>query len=230
MEQIELSLAELRCIQPSATFLPSIFDEAALEVRHDWSGIRIALTSPSFEGLLHSRAYQLAEFAMQPLDSTPARPLSLLVVEDNRDVAESLAVVMRNCGYNVSVAYDGTQALQMIEVSVYNVILCDIGLPGCSGYEVASHVRRLRGKEPLMVAVSGYAVESVKDSARNARILTAFSRNPLTQSSWSDCFGNVSGPRPLPTSRHKPFHESGMLLRSASAIFDTADSKLATRY
>jgi CheY-like chemotaxis protein len=64
----------------------------------------------------------------------------------------------------------------MLEVSAYSVVLCDIGLPGCSGYEVASHVRRLRGKEPLVVAISGYGQDCVKENARKAGFDSFFSK------------------------------------------------------
>lgn len=98
----------------------------------------------------------------------PVRPLSLLVVEDNRDIADSLAVVLRNCGYSVSVAYDGRQAVRMIEQSAFEVVVCDIGLPGCSGYEVAARTRQLRGKDPYLVAVSAYSSDNVQDNACHA--------------------------------------------------------------
>ncbi len=98
-------------------------------------------------------------------DTAPVRPLSLLVVEDNRDAADSLAVVLRNCGYSVSVAYDGRQAVTMIEQSSFEVVVCDIGLPGCSGYEVAARTRHLRGKDPYLVAVSAYSSDNVRENA-----------------------------------------------------------------
>src|SRR5262245_41985184 len=108
--------------------------------------------------------------------SPQASRLSLLVVEDNRDVAESLAIILRNCGYNVSIAYDGIQARHMIDTSAYTVVICDIGLPGCSGYDVAAHVRRIHGSAPLVVAVSAYGNDSVRENARNAGFDGFFSK------------------------------------------------------
>lgn len=99
---------------------------------------------------------------------TPDGPLSLLVVEDNRDVAETLAVILRNSGYAVSIAFDGDQAVQMIDASPFNAIVCDIGLPSRSGYEVAEHFRARYGREPLAVAISAYGSEAVMESARDA--------------------------------------------------------------
>jgi len=91
---------------------------------------------------------------MKTTESPPTVLRSLLVVEDNRDVADSLAFILRNNGYNVSIAYDGDQAVRMVEDSEYDVILCDIGLPGRSGYDVAAYIRRVRGSAPFVVAVS----------------------------------------------------------------------------
>ncbi|MCE9533407.1 MAG: response regulator [Planctomycetes bacterium] len=103
-------------------------------------------------------------------------PLSLLVVEDSRDVAESLAFILQNCGYNVSIAYDGDQAVKMVDATPFQIVICDIGLPGRSGYEVASHIRRIRGKDPLVIAVSAYSSESVRENARIAGFDQFFSK------------------------------------------------------
>jgi DNA-binding response OmpR family regulator len=113
---------------------------------------------------------------MSTIPTASVRPLSLLVVEDNRDVADSLAVVLRHSGYNVSVAYDGIQAITMIGQSSFEVVVCDIGLPGLSGYEVAARIRKLRGKDPLLVAMSAYCSENVRYNARNAGFDSFFSK------------------------------------------------------
>ena len=113
---------------------------------------------------------------MSTIDSLPVRPLSLLVVEDNRDAADTIAVILRHCGYDVSIAYDGNEAMRMIEQSCFEVVVCDIGLPGFSGYEVASRIRQLRGKDPFLVAISGYASENVRENARYAGFNSFFSK------------------------------------------------------
>jgi two-component system OmpR family response regulator len=105
---------------------------------------------------------------MSAAPATSTRPLSLLVVEDNPDVAESLAMVLRGFGHTVRIAYDGTSAVQIIKAERFDAILCDIGLPGCSGYDVASEVRCVRGRDALVVAVSAYGADAVRDAARDA--------------------------------------------------------------
>jgi signal transduction histidine kinase/DNA-binding response OmpR family regulator len=91
---------------------------------------------------------------------------SILVVDDNVDAANSLAMVLRLEGHEVRTARDGPTALAASQASAPDVVLLDIGLPGMDGYEVA---RRLRchpdGHQMLMVAVTGYGRD--EDRARS---------------------------------------------------------------
>jgi signal transduction histidine kinase/CheY-like chemotaxis protein len=80
----------------------------------------------------------------------------VLVVDDNRDAAESLADIAKMLGHVVEVAYDGTSAVEKARVFAPSVVLCDIGLPGMSGYEVARTLRDT-GTRAKLFAVSGYA-------------------------------------------------------------------------
>ena len=95
-----------------------------------------------------------------------ARPLRLLVVDDNLDAAELLAELLMAAGHEVETANDGKEALAAIERSVPEVVLLDIGLPGMDGYEVAARIRtRLDAAAPVFLAVSGYGQAS--DEARS---------------------------------------------------------------
>ena len=82
----------------------------------------------------------------------------VLVVDDNRDAADSLAEIVAMLGHAAEVAYDGESALEKAQGEPPDVVLCDIGLPGMSGYDVAKALRSdgTRGGMRL-VAVSGYA-------------------------------------------------------------------------
>ena len=62
----------------------------------------------------------------------------MLVVEDNVDTAESLAMLLRYAGHEVRAAHTGPKALQAAQAGPPDVILLDIGLPGMDGYEVGS--------------------------------------------------------------------------------------------
>ncbi len=83
--------------------------------------------------------------------------LRVLVVDDNVDAAESLADFIRMLGHTADVAYDGPAAIEKTRTNRPDVLLCDLGLPGMTGFEVARTLRA-RAAEPIqLVAVSGYA-------------------------------------------------------------------------
>jgi signal transduction histidine kinase len=79
----------------------------------------------------------------------------VLVVDDNRDAADSLALLLRSLGHEVRTAYDGEQALLLAPSFAADMVLLDIGLPQMNGFEVA---RRLRsdGSAARLVALTGY--------------------------------------------------------------------------
>jgi PAS domain S-box-containing protein len=89
-----------------------------------------------------------------------AAPVSyhrVLVVEDNKDAAETLAEMVRMLGHGVEVAYDGPTALRRAGDYHPDLVLCDIGLPGMDGYGVAHGLRAAHGRNVRLVALSGYA-------------------------------------------------------------------------
>lgn len=83
--------------------------------------------------------------------------LRILVIEDIPDAAESLRDLLELFGHDVDVAHSGCQGLEKVAVFQPHVVLCDIGLPGMSGYEVAETLRREAAAPlPLLVALTGY--------------------------------------------------------------------------
>lgn len=95
---------------------------------------------------------------------TPRDPSSrlrhILVVDDNRDSAISLAMLLRLLGNEVRTAHDGPEALSVAAHAWPDVVLLDIGLPGMDGYEVARQIRSMReGKRLVIVALTGYGTE-----------------------------------------------------------------------
>jgi signal transduction histidine kinase len=80
----------------------------------------------------------------------------VLVVDDNRDAADSLAQLVEMFGHSVAVAYDGPSAIVKAHDVSPDVVLCDLGLPGMSGYDVARKLRAERN-DIRLIAVSGYA-------------------------------------------------------------------------
>jgi CheY-like chemotaxis protein len=84
----------------------------------------------------------------------------VLIVDDNTDAAESLAMLLRSAGHQVHTAHDGPAALKTAEAIRPDAVLLDIGLPRMDGYEVARRLRAQLGlKEVLLVAVTGYGQE-----------------------------------------------------------------------
>ena len=95
----------------------------------------------------------------------PAKPQRVLIVDDNRDAADSLAQLVTLFGHQADVAHDGYSALARFEERRPDVVLCDIGLPGMNGYEIARRLRGM-GTTARLVAVSGYAQpEDLRESA-----------------------------------------------------------------
>ncbi|MGZ5075194.1 MAG: hybrid sensor histidine kinase/response regulator [Methylobacter sp.] len=91
------------------------------------------------------------------LTALAQKKLRILLVDDNRDAAESLALLLKIEGHQVRTAYDGPAALELARAEWPEVILLDIGLPGMNGYLVAQELRRHRELErTLLIALTGY--------------------------------------------------------------------------
>lgn len=104
-----------------------------------------------------------------PLDMESASPRRVLVVDDNVDAADSLAVLLRLAGHNVRLAHDGPGALEAARTFHPDVALIDLGLPGFDGYEVARRLReRPADDDVLLIAVSGYAQEEDRQRSLQA--------------------------------------------------------------
>jgi PAS domain S-box-containing protein len=117
---------------------------------------------------------RLPATAVQPHDavSAPARERRsapqrrVLVADDNRDAADSLAALLRIGGHDVTVVYDGEAALAEFRRRPPDVALLDIGMPGLSGYEVASAIREEAGGAPVMlVAITGWGQDRDRSTA-----------------------------------------------------------------
>jgi CheY-like chemotaxis protein len=96
-----------------------------------------------------------------------AGQLRVLIVEDNRDAADSLKMLLELLGHEARVACTGPEGVAATHAYTPDVLLCDIGLPGCSGWEV---VRKVHQDPTAMgvrcVAITGYA--TAEDRRRSA--------------------------------------------------------------
>jgi PAS domain S-box-containing protein len=92
--------------------------------------------------------------------SGPMRSLRILLVEDNEDAAVTLGELLELAGCRVAMAHDGIAALELVDEFQPEVVLCDLGLPGMDGYQVARELRRRQvTANARLIAVSGYSME-----------------------------------------------------------------------
>jgi CheY-like chemotaxis protein len=100
----------------------------------------------------HASAVQVA----RPDPDRASGPL-ILIADDNRDSADSLALLLRLEGCRVFVAHDGYDAWLLYAHHRPNIVLLDIGLPTLDGYEVARRIRAFEGEvRPLLIAITGW--------------------------------------------------------------------------
>ncbi|MGE3771346.1 MAG: ATP-binding protein [Gammaproteobacteria bacterium] len=164
--------------------LPRIFDmfaqvDSSIERSRDGLGIGLTLVKTLVEmhggsveahsaglGLGSEFLVRLPLLAVEPLrpqdeqsraETAPTGACCILVVDDNRDACDSLALLLGLDGHEVHTAYDGHGALAAAEQRSFDVILLDLGLPGLNGYELARRLGERRvGQRPLTVAITGW--------------------------------------------------------------------------
>ncbi len=102
-------------------------------------------------------------------ENREARPMRILIVDDNRDSARTLGKVLELDGHDTFCVYDGLSVSDQVASFQPDVVLLDIGLPGLDGYQVARQLRRRFGREDLtLIAVTGYGGERDHASAKLA--------------------------------------------------------------
>ncbi len=107
--------------------------------------------------------------APEPRPEEPAASRRILVVDDNRDAATSLAMLLQMTGHETHTAHDGSAAVEIIEKQRPDVVLLDIGLPGLNGYEVCRRVRQQPwGGAMVLVALTGWGQDSDRQQSREA--------------------------------------------------------------
>ena len=99
----------------------------------------------------------------------PEKYHRVLVVDDNVDAAQSLAILLQAFGHDVRIAYDGPDAVKAALEFQPDVVLLDIGLPGLSGLEVARWIRKHAGLENIvLVAMTGYGQATDREHSQEA--------------------------------------------------------------
>ncbi len=114
--------------------------------------------------------------------SAPSRRASVLVVDDNPDVAESLAMLLETLGHAVEAVHDGEAALAAMLARPAQVVLLDIGMPGMDGYAVLERLRAAYGPAPFIAALTGYG----QDHDRRRALQAGFDRHLLKPPSLAE--------------------------------------------
>lgn len=136
--------------------------EVGVQSDGEGMGAAFRLTLPLIE--------EIKEESLAPPSAVQPIRKRVLVVEDNRDAAEMMGLLIDTYGHQVRLAHHAEEALAVLEQWQAQVIFSDIGLPGVDGFEFAERVRARRqaSSPPLLVAVSGYGGDSDRSRARSA--------------------------------------------------------------
>jgi CheY-like chemotaxis protein len=139
--------------------------------------------------------------------------LSVLVVDDNRDGADSLADVLRAYGYEVRTAYTPTEAVIAVGDFAPDVVLMDIGIPGMDGYRLARRLCERLARRPRLVALTGYAGLEVRsrDEGFDAHFL-----KPADPADLAEALGFVVRRRPADIAHASPAVRNGAVTLSRS--------------
>jgi len=111
---------------------------------------------------------RLTQAATRPLD-VPRIECRVLIIDDNRDAAKTIAMLVEELGASTRIAHDATTGLQALDESVPDVVFLDIGMPGIDGYETCRQMRRRpSNKAPVIIAVTGWGQPQDKQRALDA--------------------------------------------------------------
>ena len=94
----------------------------------------------------------------------------VLIVDDDREVAESFTDLLRQFGHNTFTVYRGQDAQDAVEGYRPDVILLDLSMPGVDGFTLAEHARRVIGQDTVLVAHTGHDEREYRQRARDAGI------------------------------------------------------------
>ncbi len=95
--------------------------------------------------------------------------IQVLVVDDNEDAANMLAMAMQFYGYQTVVAFSGAEALGAVRDAMPQVAILDLGMPVMSGMELARHLRlKASGSDLLLIALTGWGQEQAGEAAKAA--------------------------------------------------------------
>jgi signal transduction histidine kinase/ActR/RegA family two-component response regulator len=101
--------------------------------------------------------------------AAPATPCRILLIEDNHDANDVLILLLQHEGHSVTSCFDGPSGLRAGLTQAYDIVLCDIGMPGMDGYQVVGALRAaLPEPLPCFVATTGYGRRDEPETASDA--------------------------------------------------------------
>jgi signal transduction histidine kinase len=143
--------------------------EVAVESNGAARGSTFRVTLPADMGANAEPAPRSASSAATRAHDDAPRARRILLVDDNEDLAELAAELLRQAGHLVAVAHDGPSALTLAAHFRPEVAVLDIGLPVMDGYALASELRvALGGEAPRLIAVTGYGQAIDREQSRRA--------------------------------------------------------------
>jgi len=173
--------------------LPRVFDlftqgEPDAERSHTGLGIGLALSrrliemhggsiEANSEGSGHGSTFtiHIPISSASPAEAPPERTTGpqdikrrVLVIDDNEDAANAMAMLVEAVGGEPQVAYDGTSGLKKMSEFTPDVVLLDIGMPGIDGYETCRRIRQEFGSDVVVVALTGWGQDQDKQEALRA--------------------------------------------------------------
>ncbi len=96
------------------------------------------------------------------------QPLRVLVIDDNVDAADSLAMLLDLLGHTTQTIFSSVEAERAVAQFQPDVVMCDIGMPKVNGYQVARQLRNLYGNEMLLIALTGLGSDQDKRKSLDA--------------------------------------------------------------
>lgn len=165
----------------------------------------------------------MAAILERPVSAQPKRTqlLRILVVEDSIDVAETLAIQLRQWGHECQVCTSGNEALALAPYFRPNVVLIDIGLPDMDGWELA---RKLPGG-PLLIAITACGDEYDFRRSQRAGIRYHLVK-PAYQNQLRELLERIAQPKPIsfavPEKRLRPVPQAGSASATGATGLDSA--------
>ena len=112
--------------------------------------------------------------------SRPPIPYSIVLIEDENSMGQVTQLLLESCGYEVTVAADGSQGLRLVKALTPNLVICDVNMPGMSGLDVLQTLRQSDATRGMpVIFLSGYISDEQTAQARKLGV-SAFLGKPCS--------------------------------------------------